>query len=127
MKRVGMFLLMIVFAALVLGCQRSPAKDLYESYLELEQIMTHYSSEPEKLIPALDAYIETNRDLWCHTKFLEKEWSQERIDKDFSMWEHRLTAVMGRIVDLDLLIQDNLLNNPEQLNAYEERIRRIDC
>lgn len=127
MKRFIFACLLCLCALLSVGCNRSLSKDLLASYEELEQIMTLYASNPEKLMPALDAYIADNRAVWCRVVNSEGVADSDDIARDYSMYEKQITKVLSRIVNLDLAIQDNLRDDPEAFRAYMKRVANIGC
>lgn len=116
--------LAVVFSA---GCSRSYSKDLLGSYEELERIMSVYSAQPDKLMPALDDYIARNREVWCRVVEAESRVDSDTIDRDYSMNEKQIVEILKKILNLDLVIQDNLRDDPEALRAYMQRVANIGC
>lgn len=114
----------MVFSA---GCKRSYSKDLLGSYEELERIMSLYSAQPDKLMPSLDAYIAKNREVWCRVVAAEDSAKMEDIDRDHAMNEKQIVEVLNKILNLDLVIQDNLRDDPKALSAYMQRVANIGC
>ena len=89
--------------------------------------MSLYSAQPDKLMPALDAYIAKNREVWCRVVAAEESAKIEDIDRDHAMHEKQIVEVLNKILNLDLVIQDNLRDDPEALSAYMQRVANIGC
>ena len=117
--------ILIASALLFSACAKPQADQVLDSLAEIETAMRLNVNDPDKLFLALDDCIEKYKAVWANSDKQNLEKDRDKLSQAYDIRAERIRKLTQSIVNLDLEIQDRLIDDPDRLRAYENRVSRI--